>query len=279
MTDSTQNSIDQARNGVALVSDLVKAAADSPEGKIAAKNIGKTAVTVTKALNHLLLPVAAFNFVIERAGQYFQRDFQPEMEAKMADIPPDKVVEPKATVAGPALQGLAFAHEEPELKELFLNLLASAMDGRKADTAHPAFVEVLKQLTGEEARLLRGPLTVKGMLPVAQIHAISSASASTSLLHNHVGYTQAADGSLVEIEALAAMVDNWIRLGLVHVTYLTSVTDLDGSDPYGWVEMHPLYKIALAQAHEQGYGVKVVPGSMRPTNFGQLFAIAVGMMD
>lgn len=279
MPESDLNPVEQARNGVALVSDLVKAAADSPEGKEAAKNLGQTAVTVTKLVNNVLLPVAAVNFAFDRAREYFQNKFAVDLTTKTAKIPPEHVVEPKASVAGPALQGLAFAHEEPQLKDLFLELIASAMDGRKANTAHPAFVEVLKQLTGEEARLLRGPLTAQGMLPVVQIHVVASASDSSSLLFNHIGFTQAEDGSLVEIDMLAAMVDNWIRLGLVDVSYVTSAVDLDGADPYGWFETHPLHTKAVAYAHGQGCGVKVVPGSMRATNFGQLFAKAVGMME
>lgn len=270
--------MEQARTGVALVSDLVKAAADSPEGKAAAKNLGQTAVTVTKLVNNVLLPVAAVNFAFDRAREYFQNKFAADLATKTAKIPPEHVVEPKASVAGPALQGLAFAHEEPQLKDLFLELIASAMDGRKAASAHPAFVEVLKQLTSEEARLLRGPISAQGMLPSAQIYAIEKSTGATTLLFNHVGYTQAVDGSIVEIESLPAMVDNWIRLGLVEVNYLRSAVDLDGADPYHWLQKHPAYMKATAKVLEQGRGIKVVSGSMRPTNFGQLFAKAVGIM-
>lgn len=271
--------MEQVRTGVAAVSDLVKAAADSPEGKAAAKNLGQTAVTVTKLVNNVLLPVAAVNYACDRFREYFQNKFAADLAEKTANIPPEHVIEPKASVAGPALQGLAFAHEEPQLKDLYLELLASAMDGRRAATAHPAFVEILKQLTSEEARLLRVPITAQGMLPSAQIYAIEKGTGGISLLFNHVGYTKAPDGSLVDIESLPAMVDNWARLGLVEVNYLVSAVDVDGADPYHWIQQHPAYLKAVAKVHEQGHGIKVVPGSMRPTHFGQLFAKAVGIMD
>jgi len=58
---------------------------------------------------------------------------------KAAGIPPEHVVEPKASIAGPALQALAFSHEEPDLREMYLNLLRASMDARTAKVAHPAF--------------------------------------------------------------------------------------------------------------------------------------------
>lgn len=277
MPESDLNPMEQARTGVALVSDLVKAAADSPEGKAAAKNLGQTAVTVTKLVNNVLLPVAAVNFAFDRARDYFQNSFAADLEAKTAQIPPEQVVEPKASVAGPALQGLAFAHEEPQLKDLYLELIAGAMDGRRASIAHPAFVEVLKQLTSEEANLLRVPIAARGLLPVAQIHAIAKGG-GTSLLFNHVGYTKEDDGSLVDIQSLPAIVDNWIRLGLVEVSYVISAVDMDGADPYHWLQKHPVYLEAVSRIHDQGQGLKVVHGSMRPTSFGQQFARAVGIL-
>ncbi|MFL5495446.1 MAG: Abi-alpha family protein, partial [Gemmatimonadales bacterium] len=64
-------------------------------------------------------------------------------------------------------KGLAFSHDEPELKDLYLALLASSMDARTAVMAHPAFSEGVRQLTSEEARLLRGVLA-QGLIPAAE---------------------------------------------------------------------------------------------------------------
>ena len=52
------------------------------------------------------------------------------------------------------MQGLSYTFDEPDLKDLYLNLLTTATDDRRTDDAHPAFADVIKQLTPSEARLL-----------------------------------------------------------------------------------------------------------------------------
>ncbi len=140
-----------------------------PGMTVAKQQLVKTATTLTKAINVALLQIAALNYGYEKAKAYFTEKFESEMNEKASTIPPDQVVEPKASVAGPALQGLAFSHEEPDLKEMYLNLLKSAMDGRMAEQAHPAFVETIRQLTADEARLLKLVLECNSPLPIVEI--------------------------------------------------------------------------------------------------------------
>src|SRR5688500_12654411 len=135
--------IKSANEAMALLGQVMKAAGDNPDVKSAGAELGKTALTVTKAINAVLLPVAALNFAVDRAKRYFSESFEKDFAPKAQRIPPERFVEPKLAIAGPALQGLAFQHEEPPLKEMYLNLLASAMDSRSASGAHPAFVEVI----------------------------------------------------------------------------------------------------------------------------------------
>lgn len=122
--------IKSAKDSLSLVTEIIKAAGDNPQVKQAASNLGLTAVTLTKTINNVLVPLAAINFAFDKARLYFSGKFQDEMAAKAATIPQEHLIEPKASVAGPSLQGLAFTHEEPNLKEMYLNLLTTAMDGR-----------------------------------------------------------------------------------------------------------------------------------------------------
>ena len=139
---------------------VVKAAGENAQAREAAQNLGQAAVTITKTINTALLPLAAVNFAFEKARNYFSGNFQGDLLDRTKDIPLESVVDPKASIAGPALQGIAFAQDEPNLKAMYLSLIATAMDSRVAETAHPAFVEIIKQLEGEEARLLGSVLTV-----------------------------------------------------------------------------------------------------------------------
>lgn len=208
---------DPERVEASIVSEVFKATKDDPQVKEAAGNLGQTAVTVTKTINNVLLPIAAVNFAFDKARVYFERQFQMDLNEKVSSIPSEHVVEPKASVAGPALQGLAFTHEEPSLKELYLSLLRTHL------------LNVTDSLT-EEA---------------------------------------------VEIPQMAVMIDNWIRLGLIEVSYGQWLT---GGVKYDWAYQRPEY-LKLKEEHEVS-GIKVSPhnGYLLRTQLGHNFAKAVGII-
>jgi hypothetical protein len=272
---SDEDPIEIARDGVSLVSEIIKAAGDSQEVKEAASNLGKTAVTLTKTINNALLPLAAINFAFDKAKEYFSSQFKSDLAEKAAEIPLENIIEPKASVAGPALQGLAFTHEEKNLKEMYLNLLATAMDNRVSEDAHPAFVEIIKQLNGTEADLIRGILTSKNPIAIVQIKSELIDGSGHFILINHVMHTRNIDTQqAVEIPRFAAMVDNWIRLGLVEVTYSSFLTD---PNEYSWVEQRPEY-IRLSELHmSQTQKVNYGKGYIVRTELGKQFSMAIGM--
>ena len=112
------------------------------------REVGAVAVRATRAL---LKPVGGLVWGFEKVEEWIAESIAP----KVAGIPPQHRVEPKLVVAGPALEAMNYCGSEPHLRELFANLLATSMDGRRAASAHPAFVEMVKQLSPGEARILR----------------------------------------------------------------------------------------------------------------------------
>ena len=266
-------SIKTVTSGVALVGEIIKAAGDNPEVKEAGKNLGRTALTITKIINNALLPLAAVNFAFEKARIYFAEKFQQELSQKTSTIPPELIVEPKASIAGPALQGLAFTHEEVNLKDMYLSLLATAMDARVASEAHPAFVEIIKQLTSEEALLIRVIIQDRATFPIVEIRLRNSMS-YTPLIKHMLNNTDNTTQAPLENNRLPAMVDNWIRLGLVEVVYGTTLT---AADAYAWVSSRP--EIAkLKREHETDTNkLDFQHGIIERTALGCQFAKAVGL--
>ncbi|GHV39499.1 hypothetical protein FACS189490_03210 [Clostridia bacterium] len=72
--------------------------------------------------------------------------FQAELEAykasiykKLKLIPEENVIEPKTQIVAQALDDSKFCVEEPALREMFAELIASASDKTKEDTVHPSF--------------------------------------------------------------------------------------------------------------------------------------------
>lgn len=270
MTDELKT----ARDGIAIVGEIIKAAGDNPQVKEAGANLGQTALTLTKAVNNCLLPLAMINFAFDKARAYFNTQFESDLSAKMVTIPADCIAEPKASIAGPVLQGLAFSHEEPNLKDMYLSLLATAMDNRVASDAHPAFVEIIKQLTSEEAHLLVS-LARLSTTSIVQIKQKQTEPAGWITLQTHLlNLRDLTSHAPAENPRQTAMVDNWIRLGLVTVDYLSSLV---AKDAYDWVEGRPEY-----QRISQQYGGETITftkGILSRTALGDQFARATGLLD
>lgn len=107
------------------------------------KEIGEAARNTVKASRFLLAPVDYLAAQHDRWLHYLKRVN-------------DKVPEERLTAAHPHLTGkviesLRYLEEDNVLTELFLNLLARAIDKERVSEAHPAFASVIAQLSPDEA--------------------------------------------------------------------------------------------------------------------------------
>ncbi|MBA3252980.1 MAG: DUF4393 domain-containing protein [Burkholderiaceae bacterium] len=188
---------------------------------------------------------------------------------------PEHIVEPKASIAGPTLQGLAFTHEEPNLKDMYLNLPATAMDGRVSSNAHPAFVEIIKQLDSDDARLVREALQSPTPIPIVQIHRKLKDDKGFNVLLRHLldlRDTQA--NKPTEDPRLPAMIDNWIRLGLVEVAYDKHLAD---ATRYSWVEERPEFLRFSQDLNSATEKIEFQRGIIHRTELGKQFSSAIGL--
>jgi Abortive infection alpha len=140
--EKTVSAVTALVNAVPVYQDLAQPAA---------REIGKSLVTVGKTLNIILAPLAAVVWGYERIQAFVET----RVAEKLRDVPTSRIVAPSPNVAGPVLEALRFAGHEEALRELYANLLASSLDSSTARNAHPAFVEIIKNMTPDEARILR----------------------------------------------------------------------------------------------------------------------------
>jgi Abortive infection alpha len=272
---SNEEPLKVAKDGLALVGEVIKAAGDNPQVKEAAGNLGQTAITLTKTINNVLVPLAAINFAFDKARIYFSGKFQHDLEEKTQKIPAEHIVEPKASIAGPTLQGLAFAHEEPSLKEMYLSLLVTSMDGRITSDAHPAFVEIIKQLDSEDARLVKAVLVSESSIPIVQIRRQYKDGAFNVLVQHLVDLKSSETGLPMENLQIPSMIDNWIRLGLVEVDYSKQLSE---TDLYSWVQHRPEFFRLRSAPQKDHATIDCQEGVLGRTELGKRFAQAVGLL-
>ena len=116
----------------------------------AMKQVGKTLETTVKAVNLALTPISATIWGAEKI-----RDFvEYKVSQKLSNVEPEEIVPPPERLAGPIIEALRFVHESEDLRELFANLLSKAMTKNGQKFAHPSFIEVIKQLSPEEAHIV-----------------------------------------------------------------------------------------------------------------------------
>lgn len=78
-----------------------------------------------------------------------------KMKKKYDIIPPEYRTEPTSFIALKGVTELGCCLEEEHLKEMFENLLISDMDSRKQNKVLPSYIEVVKQLSKDDAQMLK----------------------------------------------------------------------------------------------------------------------------
>ena len=104
-----------------------------------------------KTIHIVLAPVRALVWGYEQIKDFVST----KVAEKLKDVPPENIATPKPNITGPALESLKYTGHEEMLRDMYANLLAASMDTRTASRAHPAVVEIIRQLTPDEARFLR----------------------------------------------------------------------------------------------------------------------------
>ncbi|MBH0311920.1 DUF4393 domain-containing protein [Alcaligenes faecalis] len=114
-----------------------------------AKETGKIISIIPKAINAALVPLRQWISYKE----YNLAKTEKLLAYKLENIPPEKIVPPEPYVAVPALQSISYSMDNEELRNLYANLIAKSMNIDTKDTVHPAFVEIIKQLSPLDAIL------------------------------------------------------------------------------------------------------------------------------
>lgn len=125
-----------------------------------------------------------------------------------------KVAKPPLSIAGPLVFQLLFAKDEPELREMYASLLASAMDSNNK-SAHPSFVSIIQQLTPDEARVLKYINSLDNEYPILEEYTDSENFALESITNQFNDWCKKADIKFNENSN--AYMDNLIRLRIMYL--------------------------------------------------------------
>lgn len=116
------------------------------------KCVGDAVGTVLDFFNNTVLyPMQKYNLYAKSKLE----DYANELKNKAKGIPLENLVYPRVNILGPTIEALKYNLDEEYIKELFTNILISDMDNRKQSKVLPAYIEIVKQLSQNDAILLK----------------------------------------------------------------------------------------------------------------------------
>lgn len=179
---------------------------------------GKTLALIPSAINAALVPLR--KWIAER--EYCLAETERLLAEKLENIPAEKITTPEGYVGVPALQAIAYSMDSDELRELYANLLANAMNIDTKDEVHPSFVELIKQMSPNDAIVFK-TIYEAPIAPILDLY-----------IHTEPkdGNTGGDSGHILNItwienipyEVVVISLDNLLRLGLIEIPFGSSYT-------------------------------------------------------
>lgn len=185
---------------------------------------------------------------------------------KLQALPVENLVEPEPYVAIPAMQQLSYCVNNEELRELYANLLVSSMNTDKKWQVHPSFVDIIKQITPDEAKLL------KQFLPTTvQNYPLMDVRLENQQEEGNVLYSNFTDIGLDLIDVsknIGLYIDNFVRLKIIEIPPARIYAD---SATYERLKQHPILQSHVPDISIDALKIKYVYKVFNVTNFGASF--------
>lgn len=142
------------------------------------KPTGQIVGLVPRAIKAALLPVE--KWILGR--EYNLEETKKLLELKLQKVDPELIESPEPYIAVPALQYISYCMDSEELRDMYANLLANSMNKVVKNEVHPGFIEIIKQLSPDEARVLK-EISKKRTIPVIDVKYVNEREEGITILH------------------------------------------------------------------------------------------------
>lgn len=227
-----------------------------------AQELGKFIARVPRAINAAL--VTLDRWILNK--EYNVEETKKLLEKKLENINPSDIVAPEAYVGVPALQAISYSMDSDELRNLYANLLAKSMIKDTKWQVHPSYVEIIKQITPDEAKLLKIlSLSDRTSYPLIDIKIVKADKSYSILAHN---FTNLAVGVCENIDNTYMYLDNLERLKIID---FPSNVKIANADIYKPLEEYSEIKETLEQQLPEGSKWEIDYKQFDVTNYGKKF--------
>ena len=213
--------------------------------------------------NVVLYPVKKANLTF----RYKLEAFEDDLNEKTKHIPPENLQIPPTMIAGPTLEALRYTYDETELREMYENLLASAMDNRNTSKVHPSFVDLIKQMSPLDAIVLDN---ISDNYQLACVKVEFTINQSTQVYSNAMpNFFVPELASLADPFDVSTSIENLSRLGVINI-YDATISGYN----YSAIKEHP-YIVSRKQLYEtlgKVFSTEIDNKTIRISDYGKVFS-------
>lgn len=186
------------------------------------------------------------------------------LEKNLQNADPEKIVPPEPYVAVPAINALSYSMDSDELRKMYANLLTKAIYADTKNSVHPAFTEIIKNLSPLDCKLFNAILSTPGQQIACYEIRFGKSQSSYSILLPYI-----TEFTFDTPEKICASIDNLERNRLI------SPKDFHYNNDalYEPIRNTYIYKQIMDLPEEKETNRKVIPYkiSIKSTYLGQAF--------
>lgn len=178
-------------------------------------------------------------------------EFKKSLGEKLNAKPAECLVEPRMQVVGPAIENVKYCMDEPQISEMFQNLLANAADERYQSKVHPSFPAMIAQMSPLDAENF-SLFQFRTQYPIVEFRYIMFDETFKTVQSNVFAANPKMlmyNDSLLQSASLSSLA----RQGLVGISYDSYIPDKDAYTIFDEFELIKEMRKRIDQPPEGGY--------------------------
>lgn len=248
--------------------------------------VAQTLGLIPRAIKAALAPIE--KWILHQ--EYAVKEVEVFLDKKLQNVKPEKIVTPEPYVAVPVIQAISYSMDNEEIRNMYASLLSKAMDADFKDDVHPAFVDIVSQLSPADSQFFCY-LSNASQIPVCKVRhqmrfigidtlsmlGINDSSNDDSSLFTDMEYLGKDLGSgflNVNIDNLSDQqttlaLSNLLRLGIISTNY-GSV--MEQSEYLPFADIPKIKSLLEKHPSDNEYETVIVMGTCELTPLGKQFA-------
>lgn len=255
-----------------------------------AKALPETTAAIDHALSSVLNIIGYPANAVNEYAKYSLKKIRAKLDDKLSKTAPDKIVVPPIHVAAPLLEKSRFTADCEELHDMFASLLAASMNCDKQSLAHPAFIQIIENLSPIEAKILTIEDFNHGYCPMVSLRIQDKPKRTGPLFIKHdfgddyrllysgfpivehmVAYESLTNLSIDQLVLSSSITNNFHRLGLFDFPQGTHVSNVKLYDKTAEVLKKYISERSLKETLPPEKEYAIVPEAFILTEFGKQF--------